>query len=69
MASSPGSTSGSPEQPSVFKNSNHHARSFETLNVMREQHVLCDVTVRVGGKNILGEFISVKESILFVYLY
>jgi len=36
---------------------------------MREQHVLCDVTVRVGGKNILGEFISVKESILFVYLY
>uniref|UniRef100_A0A7M5WW90 BTB domain-containing protein n=2 Tax=Clytia hemisphaerica TaxID=252671 RepID=A0A7M5WW90_9CNID len=52
--SSSTSTCGSPEQPSIFKNNFHHGRSFETLNVMREQRVLCDVTVRVGSREILA---------------
>lgn len=39
----------------VFKNVNHHSKSFEILNTMRQQELLCDVTVRVSTKDILGE--------------
>ena len=40
----------------VFKNITHHTKSFEILNVMRQQHLLCDVTVHVGNKDVLGKF-------------
>ena len=38
----------------IFKNAQHHTKAFEMLNNMRSQHLLCDVTVRVGNKDILG---------------
>ena len=59
---------GSPEQPSVFKNSSHHGQSFRTLNTMREQRVLCDVTVRVGEKDILGENLANLDVISVLFL-
>ena len=40
----------------VFKNVNHLTKAFDMLNTMRKQHLLCDVTVRVGNKDILGKF-------------
>jgi len=36
----------------VFRNTLHHSKSFETLNTMRQQHLLCDVIVKVGGREI-----------------
>jgi len=36
----------------VFRNNQHHTKTFEKLNELREQHLLCDVTVQVGNKNI-----------------
>ena len=38
----------------VFRNTLHHSKSFETLNTMRQQHLLCDVIVKVGGREING---------------
>lgn len=67
MASSSSSFCGSPEQPSLFKNAFHHGKSFKTLNTMRQQHVLCDVTVRVGDKEILGNSDVKLYFVLFVY--
>ena len=65
MASST-SLSGSPEQPSVFKNTFHHGQSFKTLNTMRQQRVLCDVTVRVGDKEILGNVVFIIATLKII---
>lgn len=46
-----------PESPSIFRNVQHHGKTFETLNEMREQRTLCDVTVRVGSRDILGIYV------------
>lgn len=50
----------------VFKNVNHLTKAFDMLNTMRKQHLLCDVTVRVGNKDILGKFnFNARESFDF----
>ena len=38
----------------VFKNINHHTKSFDILNTLRQQGSLCDITVRVNTKDILA---------------
>ena len=43
----------------VFKNVSHHSKSFEILNTMRQQELLCDVTVRVSTKDILGKILII----------
>lgn len=55
------------EHLNIFKNSQHHGRSFETLNAMREQQILCDVTVRAGGKDILAHRSALAAASSYFY--
>ncbi|XP_057297564.1 kelch-like protein 2 [Hydractinia symbiolongicarpus] len=51
----------------LFKNASHHSKSFEILNTMRQQQLLCDVTVCVGNKNIQAHRATLASASPYFY--
>ena len=50
-----------------YKNSEHCRKAFQVLNVMRQQDVLCDVTVKAGNREIRAHRVVLASASSYFY--